>query len=82
MVKLTPKAKNDSIGPVIGDRLKISVTSPPVDGKANKHLVKYLSKKLKTAKTNLIIIQGETKREKKILILNQKIEDIREKLNL
>ena len=44
-IYLQPKASRDHIIGLHGlDELKISITAPPVDGKANKHLIKYLAK--------------------------------------
>ncbi len=51
-----------------GDRLKICITSPPVDGKANKHLIAITAKWFGTSKTRIKIIRGETGRQKTLLI--------------
>lgn len=48
--------------------LKINIISVPEKGKANQELIAWLSKKLKTAKSNITIISGELDRYKKILI--------------
>ncbi|MBW6440514.1 DUF167 domain-containing protein [Patescibacteria group bacterium] len=48
--------------------LKIYLTAVPVDGKANKELVKLLAKELKIAKSKITIIKGEKKSEKIIEI--------------
>jgi len=51
-----------------GDRLKISITAPPVDGKANKHLIATIAKWFGAPKTNVSIIRGEAGRQKTLLI--------------
>lgn len=48
--------------------LKIKITAQPVENKANKALIEFLSKKLKTAKSNIQIIKGELNKEKTLLI--------------
>ncbi|HNW26814.1 MAG TPA: DUF167 domain-containing protein, partial [Candidatus Gastranaerophilaceae bacterium] len=48
--------------------VKIKLTAPPVENKANKALIEFLAKKLKTAKSNIQIIKGETSKEKTLLI--------------
>lgn len=48
--------------------LKISVVSIPEKGKANKELLSFLAKRLKTAKSNFEIISGASERCKRILI--------------
>ena len=41
---IQPKASRDSLLGLHGDELKVAITAPPVDGKANAHLTKYLAK--------------------------------------
>ena len=48
--------------------LKVKITAQPVDGKANKALVEYLSKTFKIPKSSFEIIKGETSKDKTILI--------------
>lgn len=48
--------------------LKVKITTQPVDGKANKALVEYLSKTFKIPKSSFEIIKGETSKDKTILI--------------
>lgn len=44
--------------------VKLRVSSPPVDGAANKEIQKFLAKEFKAAKTNVRIVQGEKSRLK------------------
>ena len=81
-IRLTPKAKKDQIGPIHDDRLKISVTSPPVEGKANKHLIRILSKKTGVAKSSIEIVSGETAREKTVLFRGAQCDDLKSGLGL
>ncbi len=83
-IKLTPNAKKTSIIGVscddkYGHFIKISVTTIPEKGKANKDLIAFLSKTLKIAKSNFEIISGMTDRYKKIMIIGD-VEYIEEKL--
>lgn len=48
--------------------LKIKITAQPIENKANKALIEFLSKKLKVAKSNIQIIKGELNKEKTLLI--------------
>jgi len=63
-----PKAANDEIVGIHGDRLKIRITAPPVDGKANEHIIKWFSKLFKVPKSNIEILQGELGRQKTLRI--------------
>ncbi len=60
-------SKNKIIG-VYADNLKIAITSPPVEGKANKKCISYLSKYFDVAKSKIEILSGENSRNKLIKI--------------
>ncbi len=71
-VQVQPKSSMTGWGKVVEfnglDWIRLNITSPPVDGAANKEAVKFLSKQFKTAKTNVRLIQGEKNRYKVFLI--------------
>ena len=50
------------------DGLKVKITAQPVEGKANKALIEFLSKTFKISKSSFKIIKGETSKEKTVLI--------------
>jgi len=67
-VKITPRAsKNEIVGELAG-MLKIKLKAPPVDGEANKELIKFLSKEWKIPKSKIKIVKGLTSRTKTIII--------------
>ncbi|MBQ8460088.1 YggU family protein [bacterium] len=65
-IKISPNAKKNEIIKE-NDCVKIKITAQPIDGKANKALVEFLSKNFKIPKTSIEIIKGETSKEKTIL---------------
>lgn len=67
---IQPKASRDSIIGLHGDELKVAITAPPVDGKANAHLVKYLAKLFHVAKSQVLVEKGELGRHKQIKIID------------
>ena len=72
-VRLSPKAKREGIEGIHTDpdnreRLKIAVSAPPVDSKANEALIKLLAKHLHIAKSLITLISGATDRSKTLLI--------------
>ncbi|MGY5452227.1 DUF167 family protein YggU [Agarivorans sp. MS3-6] len=69
-VYVQPKASRDSIIGLHGEALKIAITAPPIDGKANQHLIKYLAKQCKVAKSHVEIVRGELGRHKTVSITN------------
>lgn len=70
---IQPKASRDQIVGVHGEELKIAITAPPVDGKANAHLTKYLSKAFKVPKGDIVILKGQLGRHKQIKILSPRL---------
>ncbi|MCG7499022.1 DUF167 family protein YggU [Vibrio sp. Of7-15] len=66
---IQPKASRDKIVGLHGDEIKIAITAPPVNGKANSHLSKYLAKQFKVAKGQIIIEKGELGRHKQVRII-------------
>ena len=65
---LQPKAAKDEIVGLHGDSVKIRITAPPIDGRANVHLIKFLAKQFGVAKRDISIISGELGRQKRIRI--------------
>ena len=63
LVKLAPRSSSNRVIGEHAGRLKIAVTAPPVDGKANELLVEFLAKLLNVAKRSVVITRGETSRE-------------------
>jgi len=63
-VRLSPRAARDRVLGPHGDALKIAITAPPVEGKANLHLIRFLAKRLGVAQGALSIVSGELSREK------------------
>lgn len=69
-VHVQPKAGRDEVVGCYGNRLKIRVTAPPVDGKANKHLRDFLATTFKVAKRDIILVAGENGRDKRFKIIS------------
>jgi uncharacterized protein (TIGR00251 family) len=67
-VLLQPRASRDGIVGIHGDALKVRVTAPPLEGRANKALKKFLAKKLGLSPSRVEILAGERSREKQLLI--------------
>jgi len=74
---IQPKASRDQIVGLHGDEIKIAITAPPIDGKANEYLIKFLAKQFKTAKSNIIIQKGQQGRHKQVkIVAPQALPDI------
>jgi len=67
-VQVVPKSSREKVGPIVGDRLKVQLTAPPVDGAANQALIELIARRLGVAKRNVAIVRGETGRKKTLRI--------------
>lgn len=84
-VKVTPNAKQSEIigwvEPVDGGQaLRIKLKAPPVDGKANKELVRFLARILGVPKNAVSTLRGEKSRLKSVEIGGLSGESIRERI--
>ena len=61
---IQPGAKKTEIAGLHGDALKIRLSAPPVDGKANEALVKFVAEALKLPKSAVNLKSGQTSRRK------------------
>lgn len=69
-VRVVPRASRDGISGVMGDALKVRIQAPPIDGKANTCLVKFLAKHWSIPRGSINILSGETGRTKRVRISN------------
>ena len=67
-VFLQPRASRNSLLGLHDNALKISLTAPPVDGEANKQLIKFLSKLFRVKKSAILIVSGEHSRHKRVRV--------------
>jgi uncharacterized protein (TIGR00251 family) len=67
-VQVVPRASRDRLGPVHGERLKVQLTAPPVDGAANEALIALVAKQLGRARSDVTILRGETGRKKTLRV--------------
>lgn len=63
-VQATPNARRNEILGIAGDALKIKLQAPPVDGKANETLMRFLADMLDVSKSSVVLTQGQTSRRK------------------
>ena len=68
-VRVQPRASRDEIVGFQADgRLKIRITAPPVDGKANDHLIRFLADQFAVPLRRIRLVGGENNRNKRIEI--------------
>ena len=73
-IKIVPNSsKNDLI--IEDEFIKVKVTAQPIENKANKAVIEYLSKLFKIPKTSITIIKGETSKDKTLFL--KTVDDIK-----
>lgn len=70
-IRVTPRASRNEIVEILPDHtIKIRLTAPPVDGKANEALIEFLSKVLTVPRSRIEIVAGQTGRDKLVTIID------------
>ena len=67
-VHVQPKASRTRIAGLHGEALKLCITSPPVDGKANGAVIQFFGKLFKIPRAAVTIASGEASRDKRIIL--------------
>jgi len=80
-VAVLPKASKNEIVGLKGEALKIRLTAPPVEGAANKMCIAFLAKALKISKSDVEIVQGQSSRNKKVMVQRVSRKKIESLLN-
>ncbi len=75
-VRVVPRASKNEFTGLHGDSLRIRLQAPPVDGKANAALVKVLASRLGIPKRNVVIVSGESGRQKRIRVNGSSRQDV------
>jgi uncharacterized protein len=79
-VKVHPRAKRNAITGELGDALKVSVTSPPIDGRANQACIEFFAKLLKVPRSSVTIASGQTGRNKVIRVAGMSADELRKRI--
>ncbi len=81
-VRIIPRSSENTIAGTRGEGVAVKVTAPPVEGRANKSLLKFLAKTLGVPPTSLSILKGESSRDKLVLAADLTADEVRMKLGL
>ena len=79
-VKVHPRAKKNAITGEVGDALKLSLTSPPVDGRANDACIQFFANLFQVPRSSVTIASGQSSRSKVIRVVGLSAEQIRNRL--
>jgi len=77
---LTPRAGVTRVCGVLGDRLKVSVAAPPVEGRANEALIRFLADLLEVPRSSLSVTAGASSRRKRLFLAAAEISAVESRL--
>ena len=81
-VKVHPRAKKNAITGEVGDEIKLSLTAPPIEGRANQACVEFLANLLKVPRSFVTIASGQNSRIKVIRVVGLAAEETRRRLGV
>jgi len=81
-VKVHPRARQNAINGEIGDALKLSLTAPPIEGRANEACIEFLAKLLKLPRSSVTIASGHNSRRKVIRVVGLSAEEVRRRIGM
>ncbi|MBE6384561.1 MAG: YggU family protein [Lentisphaerae bacterium] len=77
---IQPGAKREAVAGLFGTSLKIALNAPPVDGKANAALLRFLAGKLGVPKRQIELCSGASSRDKRVFVSGLTIEQVKKLL--
>ena len=82
VVKVHPRAKKNAITGEVGDALKVALTAPPVDGKANAACIDFFAQLLNVPSSSVTIASGQSSRNKVIRVSGVTAQQVRDRLGI
>ena len=79
-IRLTPRASRDAIAGFEGETLRVRVTAPPVEGRANRALVRLLAKRLSLPRGAVRVVAGQASRNKVVAVDGLGAAELRRRL--
>jgi uncharacterized protein (TIGR00251 family) len=81
-VKIQPRAKKNTITGEFGDALKLALTAPPVEGRANEACIAFFANILDVPRSSVTIASGETSRRKVIRVVGITADEVRRRIGM
>jgi uncharacterized protein (TIGR00251 family) len=75
-IRVVPRASRSEMAGIQGDALKLRITAPPVEGKANEECIRLLAETLGVKKGQVTIIAGHASRTKTVVVDGVKAKEI------
>jgi len=80
-VKVHSRAKKNAITGELGDALKLSLTTPPVEGRANEACIEFFANLLKVPRSSVTIASGERSRMKVVRVVGLSAAELERRVN-
>jgi uncharacterized protein len=80
-VRIHPRAKKNAITGEVGDALKLALTAPPIEGRANDACIAFLAEILNVPRSSITIAAGQTSRRKVIRVAGLSAQELNRRLN-
>jgi len=82
VVKIHPRARENALTGQLGHVLKLSLTAPPVEGRANEACIKFFANLLKVPRSSITIASGQTSRRKVVRVAGLSAEEVQRRLGI
>jgi uncharacterized protein (TIGR00251 family) len=79
-IRVHARSQRNAIIGQVGDALKVALTAPPVDGKANAACIEFFAKLLNVPRSSVTIAAGQTSRNKVIRVAGLTAQQVRDRL--
>jgi uncharacterized protein (TIGR00251 family) len=80
-VRVQPRARRNAVTGIVGNALKLALTAPPVEGRANQACIDFLAELLGVQRFSVTIAAGETSRNKLIRVSGLSAAEVQKRLN-
>lgn len=81
-VKVHPRARKNTITGILGDAIKLALTAPPVEGRANQAAIELLADFFEIPRSSVTITSGATSRNKVVRIAGVSKQAVEQRLSL
>ncbi len=80
-VRVQPRAKKNAITGEVGEALKLALTAPPIEGRANEACIAFLAELLNVPRSSVTIAAGQSSRNKVIRVAGLSAAQVEERLS-
>jgi hypothetical protein len=81
-IRVQPRASRTEVVGLHGDRVRIRLSSPPIDGRANEELICFLAERLDVPRSTVRLVSGQSSRSKIVVINGGVLQEVAARLGL